>query len=144
LRGLDVVVVTSPPIDPPIINRAPRIPILNDVALNWAKRGVWVVCVAVYLIVFLGGLWAGSEELRLLARAAALTLVAGVLGRIGLGFLARASTPGEEIVPMAEPERKISSLLDQYSESKVAGQVEAADMTETVDGVDMVRLANAA
>jgi hypothetical protein len=137
-------VVTSPPIDPPIINRGPRIPVLNDVALSWAKRGVWAVCVSVYLIVFLGGLWAGSEELRLLARAAALTLIAGVLGRIGLGLLARATTPGEEIVPMAEPERKVSSLLDQYTESKVAGQVETADATETVNGVDAFRPANAA
>jgi hypothetical protein len=137
-------VVTSPPIDPPIINRGPRIPVLNEVALSWAKRGVWAVCVSVYLIVFLGGLWAGNEELRLLARAAALTLIAGVLGRIALGLLARASTPGEEIVPMAEPERKVSSLLDQYTESKVAGQVETADATETVNGVDAFRPASAA
>jgi hypothetical protein len=136
-------VVTTPPIDPPIINRGPRIPILSDLALNWAKRGVWVVCVAIYLIVFLGGLWAGSEEIRLLARAAALTLIAGVLGRIGLGLLGRASTPGEEI-PMAEPERKVSSLLDQYSESKVAEQVDASDPKDTVGAIDPVRPADAA
>jgi hypothetical protein len=109
----------------------------------WARRGVWALCIGVYLIVFLGGLWARSEELGVLGRAAALTLVAGVLGRIGLGLLGRASSPGE-IIPMAKPEGKVTSLVDQYTESKVAEQVDAADAKDTVDGVDTVRPADAA
>jgi hypothetical protein len=45
---------------------------------------------------------------------------------------------------MAKPEGKVTSLVDQYTESKVAEQVDAADAKDTVDGVDTVRPADAA
>lgn len=106
-------------------NTPPRTPALTEAALNWAGRGVWALCVAVYLTVFIGGLQAGNEELSLVGRAAAFTVAAAVLGRIGLALLGRASLPGEA-VPMDDEDGRLGSRIDMTSTPNVGEQEDQA------------------
>jgi hypothetical protein len=106
--------------------RVERAPALNDVAMAWVGRGLWSVCVAVYLIVFVGGIQAGNEELGVVARAAGFTLVAAVLGRMGLNLLGRARVPGEK-VPMADEDGQLGSRIDIDSKPNVAAQEDQAE-----------------
>jgi hypothetical protein len=97
----------------------PRVAALDDAGLAWAQRVVWVVCLGVYLTVFVGGIYAGGAELITVGRAALLTLVAAVLGKMALNLLANASLPilastppPVEQGPMANEEGKLGSLAD--------------------------------
>jgi hypothetical protein len=88
--------------------RVERAPALNDVAMAWVGRGLWSVCVAVYLIVFVGGIQAGNEELGVVARAG------------------RARVPGEK-VPMADEDGQLGSRIDIDSKPNVAAQEDQAE-----------------
>jgi hypothetical protein len=103
-----------------------RTPALNEATMSWAGRGVWAVCVAVYLTVFIGGMQAGSEELELVARAAGFTVLAAILGRIGLNLLAHASLP-LEVVPMDDEEGRLGSRIDMSSSPNLGEQEDQAD-----------------
>jgi hypothetical protein len=92
---------------------------LDDAALGWAQRGVWVVCAAVYLTVFIGGIRAGGAELEVLGRAAAFTIAAAVLGRLALGMLEQASLPSEP-GPTDDQEEPIGSLSELFASTNVA------------------------
>jgi hypothetical protein len=103
----------------------PRTPALSEAALGWARRGIWAVCVAVYLIVFIGGIQSGGEELSALGRAAGFTVVAAVLGRIGLGLLAGATVAGEA-VPMDDEEGRLGPDLEGLGNTNVSEQEDEA------------------
>jgi hypothetical protein len=102
-----------------VSGRAGRTRVLDEATLGWAQRVVWIVCAAVYLTVYVGGLRAGGAELEVLGRAAAFTLAAAVLGRMALGLLERASLPTEpgRTTDQGEP---IGSLSDLYASTNVA------------------------
>jgi hypothetical protein len=103
----------------------PRVRALSDKALHRFRRGMWAVCIGVYLIVFIGGIHSGGAELLSVGRAVAFTLVAALLGRTALGFLAQASVPGEP-VPMAVEERKVGSLVELLRSTNVPEQPDEA------------------
>jgi hypothetical protein len=103
-----------------------RTHVLSEAALAWAQRVVWLVCVAVYLTVFIGGIKAGGAELATVGRAAAFTLAAAVLGRIALGLLGRASLPAEQ-GPTADQEGPLGSLVELVSSANVAEQDDEAE-----------------
>jgi hypothetical protein len=86
---------------------------------------VWAICVAVYLTVFVGGIMAHGDELLTLGRAVGLTLAAGVLGKIAVGLLARASLP-EESGPSANQDGPVGSLVDLIGSTNVAQQEDSA------------------
>ena len=100
-------------------------PVLSDTALNWADRCLWVLCIGVYLTVFVGGVLAHGDELLAMARAVAFTLVTAVLGKIAVGLLARASLPEEE-GPSAEQEGPIGSRAELAPSANVAEQEDLA------------------
>jgi hypothetical protein len=99
---------------------------LSEAGLGNASRCLWVLCIAVYLTVFIGGLQAGGAELVSMGRATAFTLVAAVLGRVLLGFLSRASLPvrpGQS----ADQDGPVGSLVDLVSSTNVAKQEDEAE-----------------
>jgi hypothetical protein len=98
-----------------------RAPALNEAAMAWVVRGLWAVCIAVYLTAFVGGIQAGNEELGVVARAVGYTLVAAMLGRLGLNLLGRASVPVER-VPMDDEDGQLGSRINDDLEPNVAGQ----------------------
>jgi hypothetical protein len=110
----------------PAPGRVDHAPALNDVAMAWVGRGLWSVCVAVYLIVFVGGIQAGNEELSVVARAAGFTLVAALIGRLGLNLLGRASVPVEK-VPLDDEDGQLGSRIDIDAEPNVAAQEDQAE-----------------
>jgi len=114
------------------LKELPRVRALSDRAFHRFQRGVWAVCVIVYLAVFIGGLQAGGSELLSLARAVGFTLVAALLGRTALGLLGHASVPGEP-VPMAEPEGKVGSLVDLLGSTNVDTQQDHDDEQDSAD-----------
>jgi hypothetical protein len=99
---------------------------LDAAALSWAQRIVWATCIGVYLIVFIGGIQAGGAELMTVARAAAFTLAAAVLGRIVLGLLSQANLPVPE-GPTDAPEGPLGSLDALLSSTNVAHQEDTAE-----------------
>jgi hypothetical protein len=103
----------------------PRVRSLSDTAYHRFQRGLWAVCIGVYLIVFIGGIHSGGAEFLSVGRAAAFTLVAALLGRTALGLLGRASVPGEP-VPMAVEEGKVGSLVDLLGSTNVPEQPDEA------------------
>jgi hypothetical protein len=103
-----------------------KTPALDDNAVSWARRGVWLVCIGVYLTVFIGGVHAGAAELITLARAAGFTLAAAVLGRFALNLLERASLPVWQ-GPMDNEEGTLGSLLDLVPSTNVAQHVDEAE-----------------
>ena len=94
-----------------------------DNELVWLRRLVWLACVGVYLVVFVGGVLAGASDLLAMLRAAALTLATAVLGRLALSLVSRASQPRPE-PPSAGQDRTLGSLLDVVSSPNVAGPQE--------------------
>ena len=94
--------------------------ILTDETQAWLHRGVWLACVGVYLVVFVGGMLAGVSDLVAMLRAVGLTLVTAVLGKLAVGLLGRASQPAQE-PPSASQDRTLGSLLDVVSSPNVAG-----------------------
>jgi hypothetical protein len=114
--------MTTPSADAP-----GRTPALDEQAMQWVVRGLWGVCVAVYLIVFVGGIQSGNDELGVVARAAAFTLVAAILGRFGLNLLGRASVPAEMTVPLDDEDGRLGSRFDLGAGPNVAGQEAQAD-----------------
>jgi hypothetical protein len=102
-----------------------RKPALDDNALTWAQRGVWTICIAIYLVVFVGGITSGGDELLTVGRAAAFTLAAGFLGKTAIGLLSRASLPLEQ-GPSADEVGPVGSLIDLMGSTNVAQQDELA------------------
>jgi hypothetical protein len=103
-----------------------REPALDAAAMSKAQSLVWVVCIGVYLTVFIGGIQAGGAELVTLGRATAFTFAAAVLGRMALGLLGRASLP-VRAGPTADQEGPLGSLVDLVSSTKVAQQEDQAE-----------------
>ena len=103
-------------------------PVLNEAALNWCSRGLWALCIAVYLTVFVGGILARGDELWVMGRAIGLTLVTGVLGKVAIALLARASLPEEEEEgPLADASGPNGSLVEPVPSTNVAEQEDRAD-----------------
>ncbi|HEY0582298.1 MAG TPA: hypothetical protein VGE94_08940 [Chloroflexota bacterium] len=100
-----------------------RVRVLDEAALGWAQRGVWAICIGVYLTVFIGGVLAGGAELITMGRAAAFTLAAAVLGRVALGLLASASLPIRQ-GRMDDQDGPLGSLVDLTSSTNVGQQVD--------------------
>ena len=96
-----------------------RVPALDDGALAWASRGVWLACVAVYLTVFVGGITAGASDLSALGKAIGFTLATALLGRLAVGVLSRASLPVPQ-GPTADEDGTVGSLVDLVSSPNLA------------------------
>lgn len=96
-------------------------PVLGETALAWGSRLVWLMCIGVYLMVFVGGVRDGGDELLTMARAIGFTLVVGVLGHKALGLLARATVPNEEEKGLsADQAGQVGSLVDLVGSTNVA------------------------
>ncbi len=91
---------------------------LDDAALGWARRGVWAICIGMYLTVFIGGINAGGAELITIGRAAAFTLAAAVLGKMVLSLLSKATLTVEQ-GPMANQVGNLGSLVDLAASTNV-------------------------
>ncbi len=98
--------------------------VLDDSALAWAQRCVWACCIAVYLTVFVGGVMAGGDELLTMGRAVGLTLVAGLLGKLAVGYLAGATLP-QESGRSADQSGQVGSLVDLAESTNVAQHEDA-------------------
>jgi hypothetical protein len=96
-----------------------RVAALDDGALAWANRGVWVACIAVYLTVFVGGITAGASDLSALGKAMGFTLATALLGRVAVGLLSRASVPAQQ-GPTANENGTVGSLVDLVSSPNLA------------------------
>jgi hypothetical protein len=103
-----------------------RVRVLDESALGWARKGVWAICIGVYLTVFIGGLQAGGAELITMGRAAAFTVAAAVLGRLLLGLLSGASAPDRQ-GPMADQDGPVGSLAELMSSTNVAQHLDEAE-----------------
>jgi len=99
--------------------KADRRAVLDEAALGWAERGVWLLCVGVYLTVFVGGILAGGADLIVMGRAVGLTLLTGFLGRTAVRLLGRASLPVEQ-GPSANDLGQVGSLADLLASTNVA------------------------
>jgi hypothetical protein len=103
--------------------------VLGGQALAWAGRCVWLICIAIYLTVFVGGILAGGDELLTMARAVAFTLVAGFLGHKGVGVLGRASLPIEQ-GPSASQTGPLGSLADLIDSTNVGQHEQLGEAAE--------------
>jgi hypothetical protein len=102
-----------------------RQPVLDERGLAGAGRVVWAVCIATYLIVFIGGIQAGASDLGALGRAMGFTLGAAILGRIAIGLLSRATQPLDK-GPTASQDGTVGSRVDLLSSPNTPAQDEAA------------------
>jgi hypothetical protein len=96
---------------------------VSEEVLAALHRGVWLACVGVYLVVFVGGLLVGVSDLQAMLRAAGLTLGTAVLGKLALSIVSRASQPVTQ-QPSAGQDRTLGSLVDVVSSPNVAGPQE--------------------
>ena len=70
-----------------------REPVMSEAALAWGYRAVWALCIAVYLVVFVSGLQAGSSDLATIGRAIGFTLATALVGKLAMAVLAQAKQP---------------------------------------------------
>src|SRR4029453_15132648 len=68
-------------------------PALSESALNWGYRGVWALCVAVYVLVFVSGIQAGGSDVNTLGRAIGFTLATALVGKLAISLLSQAKQP---------------------------------------------------
>jgi hypothetical protein len=104
----------------------PETAALSDSARGWFERGLWALCIAVYLGIYVPGVLGGGDELLVVARAIGLTLATAVLGKLALALLARASLPTES-GPSAEEPGPIGSLVGTAPSTNVPEQKDAAE-----------------
>jgi hypothetical protein len=103
--------------------------VLGRAALASAGRVVWLICIGVYLTVFVGGVLQGGDELLSMARAVAFTLAAGLLGHTAVGLLGQASLPIEQ-GPSAAQTGPLGSLADLIDSTNVGQQEHVAEAAE--------------
>jgi hypothetical protein len=96
-----------------------RKPAADPALLDWGYRLVWLLCIGVYLTVFLSGVQAGGSELVTMARAMGFTLAAAVLGRLAMSVIGRATQPVEQ-PPLATEDGTVGSLVDLVSSPTLA------------------------
>jgi hypothetical protein len=101
-------------------------PAMSDNALAWLERGLWALCIAVYLTVFVPSVLGHGDELLAMARAIGLTLLTAFVGKTALGLLARASLPDDQ-GPSAEEAGPIGSLVERVPSTNVAEQEDGAE-----------------
>jgi hypothetical protein len=93
----------------------------TDTLLDWGYRVVWLICIAVYLTVFISGLQAGASELTTQLKAIGFTLATAFVGRMAMGVIGRATVPAEE-PPLATEDGTVGSLVDLVSSPTLAHQ----------------------
>src|SRR5260370_29641814 len=96
--------------------------VLREGAVSTAHNILWAVCIAVYLTVFIGGIHSGGAELMAMGRAVGFTLAVGVLGKMAIGLVSRASLPAEQ-GPSADELGQVGSLADHVGSTNVGEQV---------------------
>jgi hypothetical protein len=106
--------------------------LMHEAVLGWAQRILWILCILVYLGVFIGGLVTGGDELLSMARAAAFTIGVAALGRIALNLLGRATFPVER-GPSTDPDGTVGSL---------AGLMESTNVAQHKDGSQAAEVAH--
>jgi uncharacterized YccA/Bax inhibitor family protein len=89
--------------------------VLGPEALSWCYRVIWLVCVGVYLTVFVSGVMAGGDELVTMVRAMGFTVAAALLGKLALSVLGRSKEPLS-----ATEEGTVGSLVDLVSSPNVS------------------------
>jgi hypothetical protein len=98
-----------------------RRPAASEALLDRGYRLVWLICIAVYLTVFISGLQAGGSELGTQVRAIGFTLATAFVGRMAMGVIGRATLPAEE-PPLATEDGTVGSLVDLVSSPTLAHQ----------------------
>ena len=101
--------------------QAEREPVLSEAALAWGYRGVWALCIAVYLVVFISGLQAGSSDLATIVRAVGFTLATALIGKLALSVLSQARQPLS-----ATEDGTVGSLIDLTSSPNISEPVDEA------------------
>jgi hypothetical protein len=99
-----------------------RTPVLGSEALSRCYRVVWLICVGVYLTVFVSGVMAGGNELTTMVRAMGFTIGAALIGKLALSVLGRAKEPLS-----ATEEGKVGSLVDLVSSPNVSEPEDEAE-----------------
>ena len=92
--------------------------------MDWGYRLVWVVCIGVYLTVFISGVQAGASELTTMARAMGFTFATAVIGRIAMGIIGGATVSLEQ-PPLATQDGTVGSLVDVVSSPTLAQHTES-------------------
>src|SRR5688572_14524207 len=96
-----------------------RVPAADGAVLDWGYRLVWLLCIGVYLVVFISGVQAGSAELPTLGKAIGFTLATAIVGRMAMSVIGKASLPAEfeleKDPPMASQDGTVGSLVDLVS-----------------------------
>ena len=95
-----------------------REPVLSPGAIGRLYRGLWAVCVLVYLGVFFGGLAAGGTDVWVMARAMVACVAVALVGRLAIGLLGQATQVVEQ-PPLADEEGTLGSLIDLLSSPNV-------------------------
>jgi hypothetical protein len=101
-----------------------RISAASDTLLDWGYRLVWLLCIGVYLTVFISGLQSGGSELSTQVKAIGFTLATGIVGRMAMGVIGRATLPAEE-PPLATQDGTVGSLVDLASSPTLAHQTDS-------------------
>jgi hypothetical protein len=95
-----------------------REPVLSPGQLGRLYRGLWALCVLVYLGVFFGGLAAGGTDVWAMVRAMVACVAVALVGRLAIGLLGQA-TQAVEQAPLAAEEGTLGSLIDLVSSPNV-------------------------
>jgi ABC-type phosphate transport system permease subunit len=99
-----------------------REPVMSEAALAWGYRGIWALCIAVYLVVFVGGVQAGGSDLLTIGRAIGFTLATALVGKLALSVLAQAKQPLS-----ATEDGTVGSLVDLTSSPNISEPEDEAE-----------------
>ena len=99
-----------------------REPVLSEMALAWGYRGVWALCIVVYIVVFVSGLQAGGSDLTTIGRAIGFTLATALVGKLALSVLAQAKQPLS-----ATEDGTVGSLVDLTSSPNISEPEDEAE-----------------
>ena len=102
--------------------RIEREPVLTNAALAWGYRGVWALCIVVYLVVFVSGLQAGGSDRVTIGRAIGFTLATALVGKLAMSVLAQAKQP-----PSATEDGTVGSLVELTSSTNISQPEDEAE-----------------
>jgi hypothetical protein len=99
-----------------------RKPVMHKDALNWGYRVLWMLCIGVYLTVFVSGLQTGGSELNTMLRAMGFTIATALIGKAALSVLGQATEPLS-----ASQEGTVGSRIDLVSSPNVSEPEDEAE-----------------
>jgi hypothetical protein len=105
---------------------------MTPTALSWGDRIVWLLCVGVYMAVFISGIQGGGSDLGTLGRSVGYTLAMALVGKLAMSVLSKATqpAPAQLLASKIGTLGSLDDLIDSPNVNELEGEAEEVEPAE--------------